>query len=170
MLRLSTLATGRRTLALFGVWVLFQFAFAAAAATSPPAAPPDLLFFASPTRLIDCLAALGDAGRAAYLRLFFIDLFYPAAYSALLASCLVLGARAVGREPQGARLALIPFAAALFDWSENVSFLALIRQWPASPPALVQAACVFNSGKWGLVMLSVVLALGALGLLISKRR
>lgn len=82
----------------------------------------------------------------------------------------MLGARAYGRERLGARLALLPFAAAVFDWCENVSFLTLMRRWPDAPPALVQAACLFNSAKWSLALASVVLALGALGALVVKRR
>lgn len=169
---LSTWVTARRTIALLAAWLLFQVAFGAMAATAPAGGkgPPDLLFLATPAQLLACLEALGEEGRAVYLRLFLVDTIYPLVYAALLAGCIVLGARAHGRAAMGARLAMIPFGAAVFDWSENVSFLALISRWPRSPPALVQAACLFNSAKWGLAGLSLLLALGALGALLVKRR
>lgn len=164
--------TGRRTLALFALWLLFQVAFGALAAAAPEGTkgPPDLLVFATPAELLARLDALGEAGRVVYLRLFLVDTFYPVVYASLLAACVVLGARAHGREPLGRGLAVLPFAAAGFDWCENVSFLTLMSRWPRSPPALVEAACLFNSAKWSLAAVSVVLALGGLGALVVKRR
>lgn len=51
---------------LLGTWLLFQVAFGALATATPGArgGPPDLLFLATPRQLLDCLDALGEAGRA----------------------------------------------------------------------------------------------------------
>lgn len=156
---------------MFGVWVLFQFVFAALATLQPTAGrPPDLLVLATPAALLDCISTLGAAGRAAYVYLFCIDTVYPVVYSGLLAGGIVLGARARNRDPLGARLAMLPLAAAAFDWCENVSFLTLMSQWPRPSRALAWAACVFNSAKWGLVAVSAILAvLGLVAAALSAR-
>lgn len=162
--------TGKRVLALFGLWAVFQAGFGVIGALLGGHTPPDLLLFADADALRSCLEALGPEGRANYTFGFLLDTAYPVVYGALLAGCIVLGARALGREALGARVALLPLAAALFDWSENVGVMVLLSQWPAPSAAALSAVGVFNSGKWGFAFASLAVALPAAALAVARRR
>lgn len=162
--------TGKRVLALFGLWAVFQGGFGVLGAVFGGKPPPDLLLFADADALRACLEALGPEGRANYKFGFALDTGYPLVYGSLLAGCLVLGARALGREALGARLALLPLAAVLFDYAENFGVLALLSQWPEPSRALLAAVGVFNSGKWGFVFASLAVALPGVGLALLRRR
>ncbi len=162
--------TGRRTLIAFGVWLGFQGLFAAVSVALGGKPPPDLLLFADAEALRACLEALGPEGRAAYKYGFAVDTFYPLVYGTLLAGCIALGARALGREALGARVALLPFFAAGFDWSENVGVMALLAQWPEPSPGLLAAVALFNSAKWGLAFASMALGLAGVAVALVRRR
>lgn len=162
--------TGKRVLALFGLWAVFQAGFGVVGALLGGNKPPDLLLFADADALRSCLEALGPEGRANYKFGFLLDTGYPVVYGALLAGCIVLGARALGREALGSKVALLPLVAALFDWSENVGVMVLLSQWPAPSAAALSAVGVFNSGKWGFAFASLAVALPAAALAVARRR
>ena len=89
-----------------------------------------------------------------------LDLIYPLVYS-LLFAIIIAGA--------GARLPhwfiVAPYAAALFDYCENFTYIALILRYRAEqhvPFALAVVASVASRLKWGFIFLSLGAALAAL--------
>lgn len=75
-----------------------------------------------------------------------LDLFYPAIYGLFFAVAIVR------IRPKGWHwLVAIPYAAALFDYCENATFIALVlcyRAGHAVSPALAAAASVASHLKW----------------------
>jgi hypothetical protein len=69
------------------------------------------------------------------------------------------------------KLSLLPWFTTLFDYAENLCFLALLRIYPLESPNLQKLANVFTLAKWTFAAISIVLLLVAtLGLLIRNLR
>lgn len=89
-----------------------------------------------------------------------LDLIFPLVYS-LLFAVIIVGV--------GSRLphwvVAIPFAAALFDYCENFTYIALIVRYRATqtvPPALAVIGAVASRLKWGFVFLSLAAIFAAI--------
>jgi hypothetical protein len=73
--------------------------------------------------------------------------------------------------PAWQKLCLLPWFTTLFDYAENLCFLALLRIYPVESPNLQKLANVFTLAKWTFAAISIVLLLVAtLGLLIRNLR
>jgi hypothetical protein len=69
------------------------------------------------------------------------------------------------------KLSLLPWFTTLFDYAENLCFLALLRIYPVESPNLQKLASVFTLAKWTFAAISIVLLLVVtLGLLIRNLR
>lgn len=69
------------------------------------------------------------------------------------------------------KLGLLPWCTTLFDYAENLCFLALLRICPVESPNLQKLANAFTLAKWTFAAISIVLLLVAtLGLLIRNLR
>ena len=69
------------------------------------------------------------------------------------------------------KLSLLPWFTTLFDYAENLCFLALLRIYPVESRALQKLANVCTLAKWTFAAISIVLLLVAiLGLLIRNLR
>jgi hypothetical protein len=69
------------------------------------------------------------------------------------------------------KLGLLPWFTTLFDYAENLWFLALLRICPVELPNLQKLANAFTLDKWTFAAISIVLLLVAtLGLLIRNLR
>ncbi len=109
----------------------------------------------------------GPRGRSLYLQLQWLDMLYPLVYSTLLASLLFL----VYRKTRLQFTVLIPFAAAFFDYAENVLLRVSIRSFPHMHAWVVQLAATATFIKWFLVFLAFFLLLfGAVWWLISRMK
>ncbi len=112
------------------------------------------------------LAALGEAGRSAYLHVFLpIDTCYAVIYAVFYACTLAFFVRRLPlqRWKLGwARWAiLLPVVAAVCDWWENIAFAFMLSQFPSlAHPALAASATVATRAKFILVYLSLLLVLG----------
>ncbi len=142
--------------ALFGLVVLPRGG-AQLKSTSGGVGPIDTLFFYTPDRVYDMIAAYGEAGRAMYrTSALTADLIYPIAYSLFLGLAITWCFRQLPvRWHWGRRLNLLPFGAALFDVLENISVVAMLSVYPARPTLLAWVATTFTMTKWGLVAVSV---------------
>jgi hypothetical protein len=125
----------------------------------------DLNFGNSAAHMNHTLAALGEAGRSAYLHVFLpIDTCYAAIYAVFYACTLVFFLRRLPlrRKLSWARWAsLLPVVAAVCDWWENIAFAFMLSQFPAlANPALVASTTVATRAKFILVYLSLLLVLG----------
>ena len=125
----------------------------------------DLNFGNSAAHINHTLAALGEAGRSAYLHVFLpIDTCYAAIYAVFYACTLVFFLRRLPlrRKLSWARWAsLLPVVAAVCDWWENIAFAFMLSQFPSlAHPALVASATIATITKFILVYLSLLLVLG----------
>jgi hypothetical protein len=123
------------------------------------AGSPDLSLTYSAQDLYRWADAYGEEGRSAYVRArFTFDLLWPLVYTFFLVTAISwLLARAF---PAGSRWQcanLVPLAAALFDYAENVSTSLVMLRFPAQTPILDVLAPIFTLVKWSLVGGSVVL-------------
>ena len=132
---------------------------------SGDAAILDLNFGNSVAHINHTLAALGEAGRSAYLHIFLpIDTCYAAIYAVFYACTLAFFVRRLPlrRKLSWARwIVVLPVVAAACDWWENVAFAFMLSQFPPlAHPALVASATVATMTKFVLVYLSLLLVVG----------
>lgn len=125
----------------------------------------DLNFGNSAAHINHTLAALGEAGRSAYLHIFLpIDTCYAAIYAVFYACTLAFFVRRLPlrRKLSWARwIVVLPVVAAACDWWENVAFAFMLSQFPPlAHPALVASATVATMTKFVLVYLSLLLVVG----------
>ena len=126
----------------------------------------DLNFGNNAAHINHTLAALGEAGRSAYLDIFLpIDACYAVIYAVFYTCTLVFFLRRLPlqRWKLGwARwIVVLPVVAAACDWWENIAFALMLSQFPAlANPALVASATIATITKFILVYLSLLLVLG----------
>jgi hypothetical protein len=134
---------------------------------------PDMMFTYDPSSIYQTLTQFGDDGRSAYL-IFLerVDFPFPAIYGLFFVTITTFGfTRLFPNRPTLQKLSLLPLFTTLFDYAENLCFLAILRSYPAELPNLEKLANVFTLAKWGFAALSTVLLLVAiLGPLIRNLR
>jgi hypothetical protein len=134
---------------------------------------PDMIFIYAPSSIFQKLTQFGAAGRSAY-RIFLerIDFLFPTVYGLFFVMITTFCfSRIFPNRPALQKLSLLPLFTTLFDYSENLCFLAILRNYPVELPTLEKLANAFTLAKWTFATLSIVLLLVAiLGLLIRKLR
>jgi hypothetical protein len=134
---------------------------------------PDMLFGYSPSTIYEKLTLFGPDGRSAY-RIFLerVDFLFPAVYGLFFVMVTTFGfSRLFPNRPALQRLGLLPWSTRLFDYAENLCFLALLRIYPVESRNLQKLANVCTLAKWTFAAISIVWLLGAtLGLLIRNLR
>lgn len=125
----------------------------------------DLNFGNNTAHINHTLAALGEAGRSAYLHVFLpIDTCYAVIYTVFYTCTLAFFLRRLPlrRKLSWARwIVVLPVVAAVCDWWENTAFAFMLSQFPSlATPALVASTTVATRAKFILVYLSLLLVLG----------
>jgi hypothetical protein len=122
---------------------------------------PDMSFFYSSEELTRIAEAYGESGRAAYVRArFTFDLIWPIVYAFFLATTISWTFQRVFPPSSVIRRGnLLPLAAALFDYLENIATSIVMLRYPNSAPLLGNLAPVFTLLKWSLIV-------GSFGLLL----
>jgi hypothetical protein len=134
---------------------------------------PDMLFTYSPSTIYEKLTRFGPDGRSAYcIFLERVDFLFPAVYGLFFVMVTTFGfSRLFPNRPALQKLSLLAWFTTLFDYAENLCFLALLRIYPVESRNLQKLANVFTLAKWTFAATSIVLLLVAtLGLLIRKLR
>ena len=110
------------------------------------------------------LERLGPEGRVLYQRVeLTLDMIYPVIYSLLLVALLVFFFnRVLPTDSLFRRLALLPFAAAVFDVFENTGIALMIQRFPERFDTLASITSVFGLLKWATIALSILFILAAL--------
>jgi hypothetical protein len=125
--------------------------------------PLDLYFFYSPDQVYAHLAALGAAGRSAYIGMALTsDMVFPVIYSMALSVTFMLVLRKL--LPPASRfryLCLFPFLTAIADGCENLGLAVATRAFPERADAMVRCASSFTSLKWTLLAVTVLMLLAA---------
>ena len=139
-------------------------------ASSGGAGSPDMSFFYSAGDLSRMAEAYGEQGRQAYIRArFSFDLLWPLVYTAFLCTSLSwLNRRAFPADSPWQRMNLVPLAAMLFDFLENISTSLVMAQFPDPVPLAATLAPFFTLAKWILVMGSFVLLIIGVGAALWK--
>lgn len=130
----------------------------------------DLHFGFSPEEARQTLEAMGEGGRASYLRMLLADMVYPLIYGLLLVflSSLLLD-RILAPGSFWRILNLGAVDAVLFDFCENMGIMAMIRAYPEIPTGLARITSICNMLKWIAIALCLLLILAALMRLLTRR-
>jgi hypothetical protein len=134
---------------------------------------PDMLFTYSPSSIYEKLTLFGPDGRSAYgIFLERVDFLFPAVYGLFFVTATTFGfSRLFANRPALQKLSVLPWCTTLFDYAENLCFLAVLRIYPAESRNLQKLANVVTLAKWTFAAISIVLLLVAtLGLLIQNLR
>ena len=119
----------------------------------------DLTFGFNPQKTLDMAAAYGDAGRAFYARTeMTADVAYPIVYAFFFGIILTM----LYRNRSSLRFHLLPFAALLFDYAENVNIVTLLHSYPQQSMTVATLCEIFKGSKWlifGAVILLIVYGL-----------
>ena len=121
---------------------------------------PDLSLWYTAEQLYETAEAYGPEGRDAYVRArITFDVLWPLVYVAFLATTLSWVYRARGDTSGFWRRAnLLPVAAGLLDYAENVCTATVMFRYPLQTPLLDSLAAVFTVSKW----LALTASFGAL--------
>lgn len=166
--RLARLARPPLLIALAALLALFYLAlFPGMIAASPALQQTGMLdtrLSYTAAQAYQALEDYGPAGRAQYVRTTaLLDFAFPVVYALLLG---LVTARGLWRALPGTHrihwLALLPFAALLFDWLENGGILALLLSYPQRLEGLAALAGGFTLLKWISFALSALIAAASL--------
>ena len=157
-------------LLMYGFHGLFPFSVEKLASVSGGMGIPDARMFYTYPQLQAVFQHYGPEGRRIYLQLQWVDWVYPLVYSLFLASLLF----AVYKKTRLRYTVYVPFAAALFDYVENVLLRISILSFPHMHKGIVQVAGLVTFAKWFLIFFAFSLlvfgALWRLGLWIRNRK
>jgi len=131
---------------------------------------PDMMLTYSPGTIYQRLVQFGAEGRYAY-RLFLerVDFIFPALYGLFFVSTTTRGfSRLFPNRPALQKLSLLPLAVTLFDYAENLCFLAMLRDYPHEFVSLEKIANLFTLLKWLFALISTALALLAVFGLVRR--
>ena len=122
---------------------------------------PDMMLTYSPSTIYQRLVQFGEEGRYTY-RLFLerVDFIFPALYGLFFVSTTTRGfSRLFPNRPALQKLSLLPLAVTLFDYAENLCFLAMLRDYPRELVSLEKIANLFTLLKWLFALISTALVL-----------
>lgn len=167
------ISTGRLTLACLVLFLIFSALIlpdqaARAEVYSGEVGSPDTSLFYTASDLYNFAEAYGATGRAAYIRArFTFDLIWPLVYLAFLVTAIswLLKHTDLSWERWG-RLNLLPVAATVFDYLENISASIVMGRYPQTTPVIAHLAGVFTLFKWIFIVasFSLLLILGSMAL------
>lgn len=131
----------------------------------------DLRFFYSAVEVYEIAEAYGDAGREAYVRArLTFDTAWPLIYTFFLSVTTgFLFRKALPENSPWLKINLLPVAAMLFDYLENISISVVMLAYPSRLTFLAGLTAVFTAVKWVLVGASFAALFVGLVLLGVKR-
>lgn len=113
---------------------------------------PDENVYYSYNQLYQLFNQYGASGRAMYLNLQWIDMFYPVVYSLLLGSLMAV----LCKSSRFAWMILLPLLAAVFDLTENILLRSIVQSFPVMNSSLVQVASMATFMKWVMLLLTLI--------------
>ena len=164
---LYSVSTGRLALISTVIMLLFLILVmpgqtAKSAVYSAGVGTPDTTVFYSASDLRQMAETYGEQGRQAYIQArFTFDLAFPLVYTFFLAVCTswMLG-RLLPLSSRWYLLNLLPLAAMLLDFLENICAALVMAAYPASRPLAAHFAVIFTPLKWLLVSAAFLLLIG----------
>jgi hypothetical protein len=136
----------------------------------PMFALDQMVFGYTPAQAFHVFKVYGEAGRRAYTFLLLTsDLVFPFLYGSFLFLSIRGASQRAGISMLWANgLGSCGFAATCFDWLENVSFLFLIRTYPAESITIAKLASLFTVTKFLFSGMSLII-LAVLGIYILSK-
>lgn len=117
----------------------------------------------TPDQGYEILMKLGPEGRAFYRQIMLFDLIFPVTYMLFFASLILfLFSKWLPGKPALYKLSLLPIAAGIADYVENIFILIMLNSYPAKLNAIIVAANIFTLTKLILISLSILLVDSAL--------
>lgn len=169
------ISTGRLTLACLVLFLIFSALIlpdqaARAEVYSGEIGSPDTSLYYTASDLYRIAEAYGPAGRSAYIRArITFDLIWPLVYLAFLVTAISWLIKRVdlGWNRWG-RLNLLPVAATIFDFLENISAAIVMARYPRTTTVIDHLAGVFTLLKWIFIGASLI-ALLCLAIMVLAR-
>lgn len=119
--------------------------------------PLDLRFSYRPEDVSEFFSLLGKNGRVIYkLGIITLDSVYPFVYTLLLISVLsFLLKKIVNKSSKYLYLSMLPVVVLLFDFTENLNTLSMLKHFPEIPVSSVRFGSVATSLKWTFLILNL---------------
>jgi hypothetical protein len=114
---------------------------------------PDARIYYDFNQLQEMLSRYGATGREMYLRLQWIDMFYPLVYASLFAVLLYW----LYNHTRLYTLVVLPFVAAAFDYAENILLRISVESFPHLSRGVVNISGVVTYMKWLLLFFTFFL-------------
>ena len=153
--RLSSLSSGKVVFAALALFALFMVLVLPAQAEVSNrelagVSSPDMSFVYSADDIFGWADAYGEDGREAYVRVrWSFDLAWPIAYGFFLVTAISwVGRRAYRTESRANLLNLVPIAAVLLDYSENVLTSIVMLRYPNEAVIAATLASPVTVAKW----------------------
>jgi hypothetical protein len=145
---------------------------AQAAVYSAAVGTPDTSLFYSRQDLAHMAEVYGLDGRQAYVRArFSFDLVFPLIYTFfLITSISWVMKHLVAADSPWRRLNLLPLAAMLLDFLENICAAQVMASYPTLRPAAASLAVIFTPLKWLMVGISFLLLLMAFLFFVFRKK
>ena len=142
---------------------------------APGVGPIDLLFFYTPEKAYQMVAAYGEQGRAVYRTgELTLDIIYPIVYTLFFSLFITwLFQRGFAAESGMQGLNVVPFGAWLFDLLENLGIVGMLSVYPSTPSLLAWVSSIFTVIKWlfagASVLLMVIGIVAAIANVINRK-
>ncbi len=153
--RLHRWSTGRAAVAATAVFVVFAALVLPRITDGGDSAvpTPDIMLTYSAAALYHIAGVLGETGRNEYIwARFTFDVVWPVLYTAFLALTIGwLTDYAFAPASLWQKANLLPLAAALFDFLENVSTSLVMARYPQETAVIAELAGLFTLVKWIMV-------------------
>lgn len=127
----------------------------------------DLTFGINPQKTMQMVAAYGEDARQYYAKIeMSTDIAYPMVYAFLFGIILTL----LYKNTKWEWLQLLPFITMMFDYSENIFIIYLLKTFPTESSAAVIFCEIFKCLKWASLGLIIFCVLGGFVMKFAKRR
>lgn len=138
--------------------------------TSGGRLPLDMRFAYSPSGFYELAEALGSEGIALYHLFHIFDMGFPISLAVTLSSAIALINREIlPPKNRPRKVVVIPFITALFDYLENFLLWYQLDMYPLTSTTMLLATSLISAAKMSLLMFSLVVVAGWIGLYILKR-
>lgn len=177
--KLQKAATGRVVLLLFIITMIVYLIILLYSIPAVIAQAPGMKLFDmspsgyNPSYAEKLLTAIGPGGREVYMkRQLPLDFIYPGLFAVTYTLMIVwLFGKRLDPKSRIFLLALVPAAAGLFDYFENVGIILMLKSYPNISPMLVHVSSTFSILKSVLTILFyLILCFGFLILFLKRNR
>ena len=113
----------------------------------------DAFFFFTPGKAYEVLAALGEAGRSAYLTANLLDFVYPLTYTLFFSISMTMTYTFIYKAEDFRNwLILLPFGALLADYGETMCVRLMLLNYPTRLTGVAETASLVTPLKWVLIV------------------